>query len=79
VALGKLGKPAGGALQAVLKGADRDVRAAAAYALGRIGPDARDAVPALLEMSRSDDAYARLAATQALKKIDPQAAKSDPP
>ena len=46
-----------------------DVRSAAAEALGKIGPAAKDAVPALTELLRDEDAYARSAAAEVLVKI----------
>jgi HEAT repeat protein len=51
-------------------GDDTDtVRRAAADALGRYGPAARDAVPALTKMQQSDDAEDRKAATYAVLQI----------
>jgi HEAT repeat protein len=49
------------------------IRAEAAQALGRIGPDARAAVPALTVALRDDDPVMRTAATEALRRIDPEA------
>jgi HEAT repeat protein len=56
---------------------DRTVTAAcdAARGLGEIGPPAKDAVPALLMTLKHPDATVREAAADALKKIDPEAAK----
>jgi HEAT repeat protein len=48
-------------------------RLAAAQALGRIGPKARDAIPALLTATTDDDAKVRVAAVQALGHIGPDA------
>jgi hypothetical protein len=47
----------------------------AAASLGRIGPDAREAVPALTEIAEqhdNEDEYSTVA--EALKQIDPKAA-----
>jgi HEAT repeat protein len=49
-----------------------DVRTAAADALGAIGPDAREAVPALLEARKDSRRTVRQAAVRALRRIDPQ-------
>jgi HEAT repeat protein len=43
-------------------------------ALREFGPDARIAVPALVELLNADDDYMRTYATNALKAIDPVAA-----
>jgi HEAT repeat protein len=61
----------------LLRDADPDVGADAAYALARIGPEARAAVPALLDtLRRKDPGGGRLreAAADALGRIDPEAA-----
>jgi HEAT repeat protein len=47
-------------------------RAEAARSLGRIGPEAAVAVPALRRALQDPDARARKAATEALKKIEPK-------
>lgn len=70
VALGKMGAPAVAGLIEVLKSEKGDPRAAAAFALGKIGPDAKAAIPALRDMQKGADEYLRLAASQALKKIE---------
>jgi hypothetical protein len=70
LALARLGKPAVAGLIEVTRGEQRDARAAAAFALGKIGADARAAVPALREMQKGADEYLRLAANLALKKIE---------
>jgi len=44
------------------------------YALGKIGPAAKDAVPALLTRLNDEDAKIRYAVTNVLKQIDPEAA-----
>ena len=58
-----------------LAGDNREARASALHALGRIGPDARDAIPTLLELMKSEDPLLRKLAGDALRKIDPEAAK----
>ena len=40
----------------------------------KIGPDAKECVPLLLDLLKSDDAYLRNRAGAALKMIDPEAA-----
>ncbi len=52
-------------------------RSQAAYGLGRIGPDARPAVPTLLKVYAEEGASPglRREAAEALKSIDPEAAK----
>jgi HEAT repeat protein len=45
--------------------------------LGNIGPDAKAAVPALLEICADSDKWLRQAAADALWRIDPQTAASD--
>ena len=47
------------------------VRAHAIYALGAIGPAAKDSVPALTEMLKDPDADVRRSALHALKAIIP--------
>ena len=47
----------------------------AAYALGDIGPDAKDAVPALKQLANDRDKNLREAAAYALKHIEPPAGK----
>src|SRR5262249_44133610 len=44
-----------------------------AQTLGELGPRAKDAVPLLLAAQNSDDSQLRDAATEALKKISPEA------
>jgi HEAT repeat protein len=60
-----------------LKDHDGWVRKSAAEALGRIGPAAKDAVPALNELLKDEFKEVRAAAQAALKKI--QAAPPAPP
>jgi HEAT repeat protein len=47
---------------------------AAANACEDLGEKAKPAVPALVELLKSEDAYVRSAASAALKRIDPEAA-----
>jgi HEAT repeat protein len=62
------------ALARALNGDAIVVRRAAAFALGEIGPGAKDAVTELLALFRDTDVIASKNAAQALKKIDPDAA-----
>jgi len=55
-----------------LKDNDEDVREAAAFALGEIGPDAKAAVPVLSKALRDGDEGVREAAADALEKIQPK-------
>jgi HEAT repeat protein len=48
----------------------KNVRVAAAYALGAIGPDARVAVPALRAMANQKDGDVRSATAYALEQIE---------
>jgi HEAT repeat protein len=50
-----------------------------ARALGRIGPAAREALPELLDLLDASDPYLRATAAEALKRIDPEAAKAERP
>jgi HEAT repeat protein len=59
------------ALFDALKDKDKTVRAQAARALGRIGPAAREAVPALTAMSRESDVIVAKEAREALQGIGP--------
>jgi HEAT repeat protein len=51
------------------------VRQASAQALGRFGPAARDAVPALQGLLKDSDADVRQAATEALLNVAPPAGR----
>lgn len=56
-----------------LEGPERyypDVRSVAAEALGAIGPAAQEAIPALKEATKDKNADVRVAAAEALKKIE---------
>jgi HEAT repeat protein len=59
----------------VLAGDDEDARVPAIDLLSEIGPEAKEAVPALLKTLKGNDLLARLLAATALGKIDPKAAK----
>jgi hypothetical protein len=54
-----------------LESNDIDLQRAAMDALGRIGPTAEEAIPALRRMQKDDNAVRREAANRALKGIDP--------
>jgi HEAT repeat protein len=62
------------ALVRALASDDRIEREAAANTLGRLGPAARDAVPALQTTLRDQHGWVRDAAARALRAIDPDAA-----
>jgi HEAT repeat protein len=51
------------------------IRAGAADALAQLGPAAQAAVPALMAATKDKAKFAREAATLALQRIDPEAAK----
>jgi HEAT repeat protein len=57
-------------LAEALASGDRVLREAAATALGRIGPGARAAIPALVKATRDSHGWVREAALQALRKIE---------
>jgi HEAT repeat protein len=67
--LARTGKPAVPALLDALKTGNRRARGWAAHALGRIGPDAREAVPALTDMSKDHDF--KQTALEAIGRIQP--------
>ncbi|HKI35888.1 MAG TPA: HEAT repeat domain-containing protein [Gemmataceae bacterium] len=77
-ALVRIGAPAVPALSAVLRGADLRGWYSISVALGKIGPDARAAVPALTEGLAHDDKGVRILAANALVKIDPDNAAIKP-
>jgi HEAT repeat protein len=72
-ALGKIGPAGFTVLIDVLKNGDKWVRFHTAETLGLMGPAAKDAVPALVDLLKDKDQDVRDAAKEALKKI--QAAK----
>jgi HEAT repeat protein len=53
-----------------LQHADAFVRSDAAWSLTEIGPDAKEALPALRQALQDEEAHVRLCAAQALWKID---------
>ena len=61
------------ALAGALADKNVDVRSAAAYALGELGPKATSAVTALKDALKDDDADVRQSAAQALAEIGPDA------
>jgi HEAT repeat protein len=63
------GGPAVAACQAALQDPEGMVRKAAADALGRIGPGAKEVLPQLLTATKDADGYVRIAAAQALWRI----------
>ena len=76
-ALSRIGRAAVPTLIKGLKSESADVRTWCAFALAGIGPDARDAVPTLIQIV-TDDADARNPAIQALAAIGPDAAAAVP-
>ncbi len=70
-ALGRIGPHGMPALIDALKNGSEH----AALALGEIGPDAREAVPALLAAIKSGQEDVSRSAAEALRKIDPEAAR----
>jgi HEAT repeat protein len=69
--LGRGAEPALRSLLVALEDKDKTVRAQAARTLGRIGPPARRAVPALTAMSRDADVFVSREARAALESIGP--------
>ena len=61
-------------LRAWLQGDDTEERVMAARELGRMGAEARDAIPALVEASRHVNERTRVAAVEALCRLDAPAA-----
>jgi HEAT repeat protein len=74
-AIGEIGPKAIAAMPALIKSMQSDkwpeVRAASASALGELGTAAKDAIPALREALKSPDDWMRLAARNALFRVDP--------
>jgi len=56
-------------IQALLRHSSRRFRAKAAVLLGQLGPEAKEAIPALTQALQDQDATVREAAAEALKKI----------
>jgi HEAT repeat protein len=65
------GKDAIPALTKSLKSDVYYIRAGAAEALGRMGPEAKVAVPALLSAAKDENALVRKHAAEALGRLDP--------
>ncbi|MFH1829788.1 MAG: HEAT repeat domain-containing protein [Pseudomonadota bacterium] len=72
-ALVEIGSGAVPALIAALKDSNQEVRSCAAWALGKIGPAAKDAVPALIAALKDQDWEVRYSSAKALRKIGPKA------
>jgi HEAT repeat protein len=74
-AIGDIGPAASAAIPALIKSAqsDRwpDVRKAAVTAIGEMGPAAKEAIPMLREALKSPDDWMRLAARNALFRVEP--------
>jgi len=80
-ALSRMGQPAVPVLIDALKSNCRNnylVQEAAATGLGKIGPEAREAVPTLIAMLKKDDKDVRRRACQVLGKIGPEARAAVP-
>lgn len=71
-ALPVFGRPAIPILTVVLRDAHPSIRGAAADALGIIGPDAREALPALQALAADPNPYVRVPVLNALRRIDPE-------
>jgi HEAT repeat protein len=69
--LGKLGKPAVEPVAAALADKDADTRYYAVWALGLLGPDARDKTPDVIKLLRDADAHVRRKAIYSLGRIGP--------
>ena len=76
--LGRIGDAAVPALITALDDPDRDVRAQAARALARMGPQAEAAIPALIDALDDDNKEVRQGAARALGQIGPSAEDAVP-
>jgi HEAT repeat protein len=76
-ALGQCGKPAVAPLIESLKDLDSNILIHAAESLGRIGPEAKEALPALRPLLKDDIEEVRNVAAKALKKIEDGGSKID--
>ena len=74
-ALLKMGKEIVPYMISLLKDDDWEMRGGSAWILGKVGPDAKDAVPALTESLHDTNAVVRRKAAESLKKI--QGAESE--
>jgi HEAT repeat protein len=73
VALGRIGGAAVGPLIKVVKdNPDPILMGQAAYALSRIGPEAKEAAGILRKLCESEDRYQRIAAAYALARVSPE-------
>jgi HEAT repeat protein len=72
------GKASVGPLIEALRSPDRGVRFAAAIALGTIGPEAADAVPALTALLEDGELYVRQNAPESLARLGPAARPAVP-
>jgi HEAT repeat protein len=63
----------------VLKDEDWEMRRGAAWILGKVGPDAKDAVPALTEALGDSNDSVRIKASEALKKIRAEEGRFEEP
>ena len=74
-AIGEIGPKASSAVPALMKAGQNDkwpsVRKAALSALGEMGPSAHEAIPMLREALKSPDGWMRLAARNALFRVEP--------
>lgn len=77
-ALGRIGAPAIPALVQTLQNADPEVRLKATAVLGRIGPEAKDAVQDLIRLLDDPDERVRKAAARTLGRIGPAAGDAVP-
>ena len=66
------------ALQAMVDGSDPSARVQGAFGLGRLGQDARPAVPSLLKALKAEDPLVRQAAARALGQVRPDATEAVP-
>jgi HEAT repeat protein len=80
IALSRIGVAAAPELTRTLASPDPRVRQLAAEVLARIGPEARDSVPQLIQLARNEqeDERVRKAAIWALGQIGPPAAEAVP-
>ena len=75
-ALARIGAASVPSLVEALRDENPDVRAQAAWALARMGPEAREAVPSLAAALADEDDRVRQSAARALGQIGPDAAEA---
>jgi HEAT repeat protein len=63
----------------LLKDDTWEMRRGSAWMLGKLGPEARDAIPALTEALKDENEVVRQKAAEALKKIEGEEAESGTP